>query len=137
MNQLIEDIMEDSNDADCVTFNEVPEDSFTAKLLEDIEAKCVGTSHSATSSCPYVPLPNNYKVYSQTLGSNMRRNLKVWEKQALKDYRVEFVKYDEMGTVEEGMKIFFVLHQKRQVVKGNGGVFSDSVKRSFHTDVAK
>lgn len=136
MNQLIEDIMEDSNDADCVTFNEVPEDSVTAKLLEDIEAKCVGTSHSATSSCPYVALPNNYEIYSQTLGSNMRRNLKVWEKQALKDYRVEFVKYDEIGTVDEGMKIFFNLHQKRQVVKGNFGVFSSDYQKSFHEELA-
>jgi CelD/BcsL family acetyltransferase involved in cellulose biosynthesis len=136
MTQLIEDIMEDSNDADCVTFDEVPEDSVTAKLLEDIEAKCVGTSHSATSSCPYVALPNNYEIYSQTLGSNMRRNLKVWEKQALKDYRVEFVKYDEIGTVDEGMKIFFNLHQKRQVAKGNFGVFSSDYQKSFHEELA-
>lgn len=136
MNQLIEDIMEDSNDADGVTFNEVPQDSVTAKLLEDIEAKCVGTSHSATSSCPYVVLPNNYEIYSQTLGSNMRRNLKVWEKQALKDYRVEFVKYDEIGTVDEGMKIFFNLHQKRQVAKGNFGVFSSDYQKSFHEELA-
>lgn len=62
--------------------------------------------------------------------------LKIWEKQALKDYRVEFVRYDKIGTVEEAMTIFFELHQKRQMAKGNCGVFSDGDKKSFHTDVA-
>ena len=136
MTQLIEDIMEDSNDADCAIFGEVPEDSVTARLLEGFETRCVGTSHSETNSCPYVPLPNNYEIYRQTLGSNMRRNLKVWEKQALKDYKVEFLKYDEIGAVEEGMKIFFDLHQKRQVAKGNCGVFSSDDQKSFHEDLA-
>jgi CelD/BcsL family acetyltransferase involved in cellulose biosynthesis len=137
MNQLIESIIEDSNDADCAIFSEVPEDSVTAKLLEGIKGGCFGTSRSATNSCPYVQLPNNYEIHSQALGSNMRRNLKVWERQAVKDYRVEFVKYDEIGTVDEGMKIFFDLHQKRQVAKGNYGVFSSGDQKSFHEDLAK
>jgi CelD/BcsL family acetyltransferase involved in cellulose biosynthesis len=136
VNQLIESIMEDSNDTDCVVFGEVPEDSVTARLLNGIKGKGFGVSRSAISSCPYLLLSNNYEAYSQTLGSNMRRNLKIWEKQALKDYRVEFVKYDEIGTVKEAMKIFFELHQKSQKAKGNCGVFSDGVNRSFHTDVA-
>jgi len=136
VNQLMESIMEDSKDADCVVFGEVPEDSVTAILLEGINVKGYGASRSSTSSCPYVPLPYNYEEYNQTLGSNMRRNLKVWEKQASKDYRVEFVRYDEIGTVKEAMKIFFELHQKRQLSKGNSGIFSDNVRRSFHTEVA-
>jgi CelD/BcsL family acetyltransferase involved in cellulose biosynthesis len=137
VNQLIESIMEDSNDADCVVFGEVPGDSVTARLLEGINGGGFGASRTATNLCPYVLLPNNYEIYRQTLGSNMRRNLKIWEKQALKDYRVEFVRHDKIGTVEEAMKIFFELHQKSQMAKGNYGVFSDDVMRSFHTDVAK
>jgi CelD/BcsL family acetyltransferase involved in cellulose biosynthesis len=136
VNQLMESIMEDSKDADCVVFGDVPEDSATAILLEGIKGKGLGASSSETSVCPYVPLPDNYEAYSQTLGSNMRRNLKIWEKQAVKDYRVEFVKYDKIGPVKEAMKIFFELHQKRQIAKGECGVFSDGVNRSFHTDVA-
>jgi CelD/BcsL family acetyltransferase involved in cellulose biosynthesis len=136
VNLLIESILEDTKDGDCIVFGEVPEDSATAILLEGIKGKDFGASRSAVSSCPYVPLPNNYDIYNQTLGPNMRRNLKIWEKQALKDYRVKFVRYDEIGTVQEAMKIFFELHQKSQIVKGNCGVFSDNVKRSFHTDVA-
>jgi CelD/BcsL family acetyltransferase involved in cellulose biosynthesis len=136
INPLIESIMEDLSDTDSFVLGEVPEDSYTAKLLENVNVDGVGTNRSVINSCPYVALPNNHEIYLQTLGSNMRRNLKIWEKQALKDYRVEFVKYDEIGTVKEAMKIFFELHQKSQKAKGNCGVFSDGVNRSFHTDVA-
>jgi CelD/BcsL family acetyltransferase involved in cellulose biosynthesis len=135
VNHLIENILEGSDDADCVVFKDVPEDSVSAKLLEGISG--VGEAiHSTADSCPYVRLPNNYEIYRQTLGSNMRRNLKLWERDASKDYRVEFVKYDKIGTVEEAMKIFFKLHQKRQTAIGNCGVFSDGTKKSFHIDVA-
>ncbi|MGA2682160.1 MAG: GNAT family N-acetyltransferase [Candidatus Bathyarchaeia archaeon] len=136
VNELLESIIEDSNDADRVIFGEVPEDSFTARLLEGVSGEGFGASHSTASSCPYVSLPSNYDGYRQTLGSNMRRKLKVWEKQASKDYRVEFIRYDKIGTVKEAMKIFFELHQKRQMAKGNCGVFHDSDKRSFHMDIA-
>jgi CelD/BcsL family acetyltransferase involved in cellulose biosynthesis len=67
----------------------------------------------------------------------MRRNLKIWEKQASKDYRIKFVRYDEIGSVEEAMKIFFQLHQKRQVAKGEYGVFASNVNQSFHMDIAE
>jgi CelD/BcsL family acetyltransferase involved in cellulose biosynthesis len=136
VNRLMESIMEDSSDADCVVFGEVPEDSVTARLLEGVNGEGFGVSRSVINSCPYVQLPRNYEIYLQTLGPNMRRNLKVWERQALKDYRVEFVRYDKIGTVEEAMKIFFELHQKSQMAKGNCGSFSDGAKRRFHTDVA-
>jgi CelD/BcsL family acetyltransferase involved in cellulose biosynthesis len=136
VNRLMESIMEDSSDVDSVVFREVPEDSVTARLLGKVNGECLRASRSVVSSCPHVPLPNNYEIYLQTLGPNMRRNLKVWERQALKDYRVEFVTYDKIGTIKEAMKIFFELHQKSQMAKDNCGLFSDGAKRSFHMDVA-
>lgn len=136
VNQLIENVMEDSNDADCLVFGDVPENSITCKLLEEVKEYGYGGTRSATNSCPYVPLANDYDLYLQTLGHNMRRNLKIWEKQALKDYRVEFVRYEKIGTTEEAMKILFELHQKSQRAKGNWGVFSDDTKKSFHLEVA-
>jgi len=135
INKLIKSIIDDS-DADRIIFGEVPEDSATAKLLENASGDRFEVSQSVINVCLYVPLPPSYDMYFLTLGSNMRRNLKVWERQALKDYKVEFVTYDKIGTIEEAMKIFFELHQKSQIVKGNSGLFSDSAKMSFHMDVA-
>jgi CelD/BcsL family acetyltransferase involved in cellulose biosynthesis len=135
INQLIKSIIDGLN-VDCIVFGEVPEDSATAKLLENVSGEGFGVSWSVINLCRYIPLPASYDMYLQTLGSSMRRNLKVWERQALKDYKVEFVTYDEIGTIEEAMKIFFELHQKRQKSIGNYGLFSNGAERSFHIDVA-
>jgi CelD/BcsL family acetyltransferase involved in cellulose biosynthesis len=136
LNQLIESIMEDASNADYVVFGEVPEDSVTARLLENVNRESIGVTRSVINSCPYVPLSNDYERYLLTLDSNMRRNLKVGERRALKDYRVEFVRHDKIGTIEEAMNTFFELHQKSQMAKGNRGLFSDDAKRRFHIDVA-
>ena len=136
INRLIESIIEDSG-ADNVSFTDVPEDSATAKLLDDISQKHVAVCSSTINTCPFVPLPNDCETFLNNLGSNMRRNLKVWEKQALKDYRIKFVRYDEFGDINEAMKIFFKLHQKRQVSKGECGVFASDVNQNFHMDIAK
>lgn len=136
VNRLIESIMEDSG-ANNILFTDVPEDSATAKLLENTGDQDIGVTSLMLNSCPFVPLPNNYELFLQNLGSNMRRNLKIWEKQASKNFRIEFVRYDEIGTVDESMKIFFQLHQKRQVAKGEYGVFASDANRSFHMDIAK
>jgi CelD/BcsL family acetyltransferase involved in cellulose biosynthesis len=136
VNQLIESIMQDTSDVDCAVFRDVPENSLTYKLLEKVNINGFEVSSSISSSCPYIPLTNNYEQFFQSLGHNMRRNLKISERQALKDYNVEFLRYDEIGTVDKAMKILFELHQKSQMAKGNAGVFSDSTKRSFHMDVA-
>jgi CelD/BcsL family acetyltransferase involved in cellulose biosynthesis len=136
MRGLLDCVIGDSG-ADCVMFGEVPEYSATAKLLEGINGEGFTISPSTVNVCPFIPLPNSFELYYQNLGSNMRRNLKVWEKQVLKDYRVDFVKYDKIGSVAETMDIFFELHQKRELSIGNRGVFADDVTRRFHKDAAE
>jgi len=136
VNPLIKSIMEDLSDTDSLVLGEVPEDSYTAKLLENVNIDLVGTNRSVINSCPYIAFPNNHETYLQTLGPNMRRSLKRCERQALKDYKVGFVRYDKIGTVKEAMRIFFELHLKRQTQAGEHSLFSESVNRSFHLDVA-
>ena len=135
LKQLIKRIMEDS-DVDCIVFGDVPENSITSRLLENVNKEAFGGSHSIINSCPYALLPYSYDTYLQGLGCRMRKNLKRCEKQASKDYKVELLKYDKIGTVEDAMKIFFELHQKRRKAKGDRGLFSDNVNRNFHIDLA-
>ena len=136
LNELIESIMNDSH-ADCIVFSEVPEASATARLLENLNGKSFAVSSRLISSCPYVSLPNSFEVFLQSLGSNLRRNLKVWERQATKDYRVEFKMYDKVGTIKEAMTSLFELHQKRQRSVGNCGSFTNLSERNFHLDLAE
>src|ERR1035437_2455887 len=135
-NSLIQSIMEDLTDADSFTLGEAPEDSYTAKLLQNVDVNDGENKCSVINSCPYVTLPNKNELFLQTLGQGMRSGLKRYETKAMKDYKVEFVKYDKMGTVKEAMKIFFELHQKRQTQTGKAGLFAESANRSFHLDVA-
>lgn len=136
VNSLIESIMEYLTDTDSFILGDVPEDSCTAKLLENVNVNGVGTNRSVINTCPNVTLPNNHEIFFQSLGPHMRKSLKRCEKQAFKDYKVEFVKYNKIGTVKEAMRIFFELHQKRQTQTGKTGLFTESAQRSFHLDVA-
>lgn len=133
---MIESIMQDLNDPDSFKLADIPEDSCTAKLLQNTYINHFGKDHSVINTCPYVTLPSDNETFLQTLGQGMRNGLKRYEKKAAKDYRVEFVKYNKMGTIKEAMEIFFELHQKRQTQKGKAGVFAENDYRSFHLDVA-
>jgi CelD/BcsL family acetyltransferase involved in cellulose biosynthesis len=134
---LMESIVANPADAECIELKEVPEDSYTAKLLEKVRIDGFKADRVVINECPYVALSNNLEGFLQSLGPNMRRNLKRWEKQALRDYKVKLVSYDRFGTVEEAMKIFFGLHQKRWESLNKNGLFSDSSNRNFHIDLAK
>ena len=135
INPLIETILE-TCDADKLELNDIPEDSVSARLLAGVKGDSFGVNQSIVNTCPYIPFPDNREAFFSRLGSNMRRNLKVWERDARKDYRVEFVKHQEIGTLKEAMKIFFELHQRSQTAKGYPGVFSSDTYRSFHMDLA-
>jgi CelD/BcsL family acetyltransferase involved in cellulose biosynthesis len=135
VNNLLENIIDDSG-ADCLALTDVPEDSATSLILQTINSDNLAVSNNVINHCPYITLPNNCESFLRNLGSNMRRNLKVWERQALKDYRVKFISYSDIGSVKEAMKIFFKLHQKRQVSKGYCGVFADQINERFHVDIA-
>ena len=135
VNNLLESVIDDSG-ADCLALTDVPEDSATSTLLQSVKEEKLTVSSSPINRCPFMALPNNFDSFLQNLGSNMRRNLKVWERDALKDYRVKFVSYSEIGSLEDGMKTFFKLHQKRQVSKGDHGVFADEINERFHMDIA-
>jgi len=52
-------------------------------------------------------------------------------------HKVEFKKYEELGSVEEAMTIYFELHQKRWKSKHMQGVFNTQEVRDFYKDVAK
>jgi CelD/BcsL family acetyltransferase involved in cellulose biosynthesis len=55
-NSLIQSIMEDLTDADSFTLEEVPEDSYTAKLLQNVDVNDGENKCSVINSCPYVTL---------------------------------------------------------------------------------
>jgi hypothetical protein len=63
VDELIESMMEESNDADCVVFEDVPENSLTSRPLEKGNDEGLGGSRLVTDSCPYIPLPHNFEMF--------------------------------------------------------------------------
>jgi hypothetical protein len=88
--------------------------------------------------CPYMAIPNSVENLMRGLSKNFRYNLRRYMKKLERDYqKVEFKKYDELGSVQEAMTIFFELHQKRWKAKNMPGVFASQESKDFWLDVAK
>ena len=88
--------------------------------------------------CPYISLPHSMDVFMNKLDGKFRKNLRRCMKNLQKDYhRVELKRYDEFGSVEETMQLFFDLHQKRWKLKDMPGVFNTEKTRNYSIDVAK
>jgi len=88
--------------------------------------------------CPYILLPSSIDNLMLTLNRNfrkaLRRNMRCLQDNSQK---MELKKYDEVGSVEETMKIFFKLHQKRCKSKALPGVFAKQEICDFYVDVAR
>ena len=122
---------------DCIELQEVPENSETAKILRINSKKPFKFKEKILNPCPYVLLPSSFEDYFRSLGSNWRRNLRRWERRTKRDYKIDFNICSDINAVDDGMKIFFELHQKRWQLRKQPGAFSDKRFRDFHLDVAR
>lgn len=122
---------------DCVELKNVPKHTETANILRSLARDPLNLKESVLDLCPYVPLPSTFEEYRRNLGRSSRKKLGQFERRLKRKHKVEIREYDEMGSVEEAMKTFFYLHQKRWQAKGAPGLFADRVFRDFHLEVAK
>jgi CelD/BcsL family acetyltransferase involved in cellulose biosynthesis len=87
--------------------------------------------------CPFISLPESNDSFLHSIDSNLWKNIRRSMRNLEKDYgKAEMIKYDELGSVEKGMDIFFELHQKRWESKLMKGTFRRKEYRDFFTDTA-
>lgn len=122
---------------DCMELNDIPENSETANVLRVLSSSPLKLKERIFNTCPCVTLPDTPEEYFQKLGKSTKRNLRRWEKRLKKEHKVGFKMYNEIGTVEETMNIFFELHQKRWQSESYSGLFVNQTFRDFHSEVAK
>jgi len=134
MIQYADDI---ANEWDCIELKEVPENSKTAKILRIISKEPFEFKEKIVNPCPYISLADSFEDYFQSLGSNWRRNLRRWERKIKQDHKIDFKICNDIEAVNDGMKTFFDLHQKKWQSKKQPGAFSDQKFQDFHLDVAK
>ncbi|MEM2175528.1 MAG: GNAT family N-acetyltransferase, partial [Candidatus Micrarchaeia archaeon] len=88
--------------------------------------------------CPYTIIPKSIEVIPKMLKhkswKNLRRNLRNLEKNFKK---VELVDYKQFKSVDDAMNAFFMLHQKRWLLKNKPGVFETDTVKNFFLDVAR
>ena len=128
----------DQKDWDLIYLSQVPQMSLLFDLL--IKHRCLLPKFKLEEAaiCPYIPIPSTVDELMKGLSSNFRRNLKKRMRKLEKDHgKVELKKYYELGSLDDTMQIFFNLHQKRWVSKGERGVFSQQAVRDTFLTKAK
>jgi len=123
---------------DFIHLFDVPETSSIPDLLPEASEVIPTFELLQSVICPYIPIPNSLDIFMKGLSKKLRSNLRRRMRNLKKDYqRVELKAYNEFGSVEEAMKIYHELHQKRWESKDMPGVFSTQKRRDFSIDVAK
>ena len=76
--------------------------------------------------CPFIEIPNSKEKLLSDLKPKFRKKLeKSQKKLEAEQGKVELKQYVEMGSIEQAMKIFFDLYEKRWSSKGEIGRFSN------------
>jgi hypothetical protein len=133
LNYLIE-----HNDWDFIYLFDVPGTSVIPDLLQKVSTVIPKFEFNEGAICPYIPIPSSMDIFMSGLSRNFRKNLRKRMMKLKNDYKkVELKRYDEFGSVEKAMKMFFELHQKRWKSKHVPGVFNTQEVRNFYIDVAK
>jgi CelD/BcsL family acetyltransferase involved in cellulose biosynthesis len=124
---------------DFIYLMDIPETSAIPNLLSQMSNELpLRFKAEEGRKCPYAPLPNSTEILMKTFGPRFRKHLRQCARKLQSDFhKVEFKRYDEMGSVEETMRFFFELHQKRCKSKGLPGVFANREIRDFYVDLAR
>jgi CelD/BcsL family acetyltransferase involved in cellulose biosynthesis len=127
-----------SCDWDILELVDVPANSHSGMALGSLESTKNSKMRTRTSTlCPYMTLPDSLENYVDHLSRNMRKNLRKRMQKLREDYKVEMRTQRDFDSVDNAMKAFFSLHQKRWSSKGKPGVFASETVRDFHIDVAR
>jgi len=121
----------------CMELKDIPENTETARVLRTISGQPLKLRERKMDLCPTIPLPRTFEEYLRELGRSTRKKLGQWERRLGSNHRVEIRRYDEIASLEEAMKTFFDLHQKRFQSMGAQGLFAEESFRNFHLEMAK
>lgn len=88
--------------------------------------------------CPFMSIPESMNLFMNSLSADFRYNIRRYTRKLEKNHqRVELKRYDEIGSVEDTVKIFIDLHQRWWKSKGMPGYFSTQKRRDFTLDVSR
>ncbi len=123
---------------DIITIPDLPQTSPTLELLKQNSKNLPQFKIEKGIICPYVTIPNSEKKLLNSLNPKFRKNLtRRLNKLEKEQGKVEITHYYEFGSLQQAMKIFFSLHQKRWMFKGEKGGFGNQKSREFTMETIK
>jgi hypothetical protein len=128
----------ENDDWDFVHLFDIPGSSIIPEVMLRISEFIPTFEITKGGTCPYVTLPESIERLAQGLDHKFVKNLRRCMRNLKKDYHtVTLKRYDEFGSIEEAMNIFFTLHQKRWKSKGMPGLFNSQKIRDCYVDSAR
>jgi hypothetical protein len=128
----------DKDDWDFLNIYDIPETSNIFDLLENNKHLFPKFEKEQGIICPYIPIPNSIKGIKGSLSYNFRKNLRKSLMKLERDHgKVELREYCELGSLEDTVRLFFNLHQKRWTFKGEPGGFARQKPRDVYLQTAK
>ena len=119
-------------DWDFLHLNNIPETFSIVELLKRNAHSISELEVREGEVSPYLTIPGSLDELFGSLSSNFRRNLRKRLRKLQQEYgKVALKDHYELGSLEETMKIFFNLHQKRWISRGEPGVFKTKRNRDL------
>jgi CelD/BcsL family acetyltransferase involved in cellulose biosynthesis len=126
------------NDWDYLYIHDIPEKSIMLDLLLKNKRLFPRIKIENGIICPYITIPTSMEAFFKSLSANFRKNLRKSLRKLEHDHgKVEFKEYNEIDSLDNSLDIFFNLHQKRWILKGYSGNFSEQKQRNIFRSTAK
>lgn len=116
---------------------EIPENSVSIPFLTEQAASRKLSIRSRRHDCAYVPLPDSYDAYINSMGYNFRKKLRHFTKRLEKGHTVEFVQTLSPDSLQEDLESLFRLHQKHWQSEHFEGSFINQPRKGFYHDMAR
>ncbi len=125
-------------DWDFLEFRDIPEIHEPAASLRKLFGNRLLENERVSSTCYYIPLCSSVNDFSKQIGGDMRRSLRRRMKRLQEMHTVTFERQDDVDSVEQGIKTFVDLHQKKWTSKGREGSFGEDPRfADFLLDACK
>lgn len=138
--QLFLNYLINCSDWDILELKDIPETSLSADLLRrtiiDLPQK-LRNEVIVCNVCPYLSLPDSFGTFMKSLSGRKRKHLRRNMGKLKEEYKVEFKRYDEFGSVKQAMTAFIQLHQEEWRSKNMLGAFYLPGFSDFHLEVAE
>ena len=132
---LIEFVWENRQQWDFIHFDSLRSNSLAlAKLADLADSRWQETT---ALSCPAMALPENWDLFEQTLGKNLRKNLKRYDRALAKQGNMVYKVLTEQNEVDDAISDLRRLHQAVRQGHGDAGAFKDPRMEPFQKQVAK